>query len=157
MPTSPVLTSFLANRKWNQASVGVLDCTQCILDVIIQGELEREPGGQTSLPDNNLVLVYVNDINSFMTILIIIIFSFERNQINLDLLSNNANFLQISEICCIASVLNEFKMGHCRKNVFHPLFLICIAFSVNFSNCQFGFHVLEYYLAVTVHLNIQLT
>jgi hypothetical protein len=85
------------------------------LDVIIQGELEREPGGQTSLPDNNLDLVYVNDINSFMTKLIIIIFSFERNQINLDLLSNNANFLQISEICCIASVLNEFKMGHCSK------------------------------------------
>ena len=33
----------------------------------------------------------------------------------------------------------------------------CLAFSVNFSNCQFEFHVLEYYLAVTVHLNIQLT
>jgi hypothetical protein len=48
-----------------------------ILDVIIQCELGREPGGQTSLPDNNLVLVSVNDINSFMTILIIIIFSFE--------------------------------------------------------------------------------
>jgi hypothetical protein len=30
-------------------------------------------------------------------------------------------------------------------------------FSVNFSNCQFEFHVLEYYLVVTVHLNIQLT
>ena len=59
-----------------------------ILDVIIQCELGREPGGQTSLPDNNLVLVSVNDINSFMTILIIIIFSFESNQINLDLLSN---------------------------------------------------------------------
>jgi hypothetical protein len=43
--------------------------------VIIQCELGREPGGQTSLPDNNLVLVSVNDINSFMTILIIIIFS----------------------------------------------------------------------------------
>jgi hypothetical protein len=26
-----------------------------------------------------------------------------------------AKFLQISEICCIASVLNEFKMGHCSK------------------------------------------
>ena len=38
------------------------------LDVIIQCELEREPGGQTSLPDNNLVLVSVNDINSFMTV-----------------------------------------------------------------------------------------
>ena len=37
------------------------------LDVIIQCELGREPGGQTSLPDNNLVLVSVNDINSFMT------------------------------------------------------------------------------------------
>jgi hypothetical protein len=36
-----------------------------ILDVIIQCELGREPGGQTSLPDNNLVLVSVNDINSF--------------------------------------------------------------------------------------------
>jgi hypothetical protein len=48
-----------------------------ILDVIIQCELGREPGGHTSLPDNNLVLVSVNDINSFMTILIIIIFSFE--------------------------------------------------------------------------------
>ena len=86
-----------------------------ILDVIIQCELGREPGGQTSLPDNNLVLVSVNDINSFMTILIIIIFSFESNQINLGLLSNDAKFLQISEICCIASVLNEFKMGHCSK------------------------------------------
>jgi hypothetical protein len=32
-----------------------------------------------------------------------------------------------------------------------------IGFSVNFSNCQFGIHVLEYYLGVTVHLNIQLT
>jgi hypothetical protein len=58
------------------------------LDVIIQCELGREPGGQTSLPDNNLVLVSVNDINSFMTILIIIIFSFESNQTNLDLLTN---------------------------------------------------------------------
>jgi hypothetical protein len=46
---------------------------------------------------------------------IIIIFSFESNQINLDLLSNDAKFLKISEICCIASVLNEFKMGHCSK------------------------------------------
>jgi hypothetical protein len=82
-----------------------------ILDVIIQCELGREPGGQTSLPDNNLVLLSVNDINSF----IIIIFSFESNQINLDLLSNDAKYLQISEICCIASVLNEFKMGHCSK------------------------------------------
>jgi hypothetical protein len=41
-----------------------------ILDVIIQCELGRVPGGQTSLPDNNLLLVYVNDINSCMTILI---------------------------------------------------------------------------------------
>jgi hypothetical protein len=55
-----------------------------ILDVIIQCELGREPGGQTSITDNNLVLVSVNDINSFMTILIIIIFSLENNQINLD-------------------------------------------------------------------------
>ena len=69
------------------------------LDVVIQCELGREPGGQTSLSDNNLVLVSVNDINSFMTILIIIIFSFESNQIHLDLLSNVAKFLQISEIC----------------------------------------------------------
>jgi hypothetical protein len=50
-----------------------------------------------------------------MTILIIIIFPFESNQINLDLLSNDAKILKISEICCIASVLNEFKMGHCSK------------------------------------------
>jgi hypothetical protein len=35
--------------------------------------------------------------------------------------------------------------------------MTCLAFSVNFSNCQFGFHVLEYYMAVTVHLNTQLT
>ena len=73
-----------------------------ILDVIIQCELGREPGGQTSLLDNNLILVSVNDINSWMTILIIIIFSFEINQINLDLLSNVAKFLQIFEIFCIA-------------------------------------------------------
>ena len=39
-----------------------------ILDVIIQCELGREPRGQTSLPDNNLVLVFVNVINTFMTI-----------------------------------------------------------------------------------------
>jgi hypothetical protein len=50
-----------------------------------------------------------------MTILILIIFPFESNQINLDLLSNDATFLKISEICCIASVLNEFKIGHCSK------------------------------------------
>jgi hypothetical protein len=75
------------------------------LDVIIQCELGREPGGKASLPDNNLVLVSVNDINSFMTILIMIIFSFESNQINLDLLSNVAKCLQISEICCIAWAL----------------------------------------------------
>ena len=68
-----------------------------ILDVIIQCELGRELGGQTSLPDSNLVLVSVNDINSFMTILIIIIFSFENNKINLDLLSNDAKCLQISK------------------------------------------------------------
>ena len=74
-----------------------------ILDVLIQCQLGREPGGQTSLPENNLVPVSVNDIKSFMTILIIIIFSFESNQTNLDLLSNDAKFLQISEICCIAS------------------------------------------------------
>jgi hypothetical protein len=50
-----------------------------------------------------------------MTILIIYTFSLENNQINLDLLANDANFLQIFEICCITSVLNEFKMGHCSK------------------------------------------
>ena len=38
-----------------------------------------------------------------------IIFSFESNQINLDLLSNDAKFLQISEICCIASVLYTYQ------------------------------------------------
>ena len=32
-----------------------------------------------------------------------------------------------------------------------------LAFSVNFPNCQFEFPVLEYYLAVRVHLNIWLT
>ena len=32
-----------------------------------------------------------------------------------------------------------------------------LAFSVNFSNCQFGFPVLEYYLVVKVHLHIWLT
>ena len=103
------------------------------LDVIIQCELGREPGGQTSLPDNNLVLVSVNDINSFMTILIIIVFSFESNQINLDLLSNVAKVLQISEICCIASGLNEFKWDTAVKNVFHPLFLICIVYKFDHS------------------------
>ena len=79
-----------------------------ILDVIMQCELGREPGGQTSLPDNNSVLVSVNDINSFMTILIIIIFSFESNQINLDLLSNDAKFLQISEIVILFYLLKVY-------------------------------------------------
>jgi hypothetical protein len=32
-----------------------------------------------------------------------------------------------------------------------------LAFSVNFSNCQFGFPILEYYLVVKVHLHIWLT
>ena len=32
-----------------------------------------------------------------------------------------------------------------------------LAFSFNFSNCQFGFPVLEYYLVVKVHLHIWLT
>jgi hypothetical protein len=32
-----------------------------------------------------------------------------------------------------------------------------LAFSVNFSNCQFGFPVLEYYLIAKVHLHICLT
>jgi hypothetical protein len=43
-------------------------CTT-ILDVIIQCELGRELGGQTSLPDNNLVLVSVNNRgwNTFFT------------------------------------------------------------------------------------------
>ena len=44
------------------------------------------------LPVNNLVLVSVNDIDSFMTILILTVFSFESNKINLDLLSNDAQF-----------------------------------------------------------------
>jgi hypothetical protein len=30
VPTSRVLTSILANRKWNQTTVAVLDCTQWI-------------------------------------------------------------------------------------------------------------------------------
>ena len=103
-------------------------CTT-ILDVIIQCELGRELGGQTSLLGNNLVPVSVNDINSCMTILIIIIFSFESNQINLDLLSNDAKFLQISEICCIDSVLlMNLKWDTAVKNVLHPLFLICIVY-----------------------------
>jgi hypothetical protein len=55
-----------------------------ILDVIIQCELGREPGGQTSLPDSKLVLVSVNDINSFMTILI---------ESYLDLDNSNRNIL----------------------------------------------------------------
>ena len=37
-----------------------------------------------------------------------------------------------------------------------PNYIDCLAFFVNFSNCQFGFHVLKYYLAVKVHLNIRL-
>jgi hypothetical protein len=44
-----------------------------ILDVIIQCELGRVPGGQTSLPDNNLLLVYVNDINPLWSSTIIIL------------------------------------------------------------------------------------
>ena len=32
-----------------------------------------------------------------------------------------------------------------------------LVLSVNFSNCQFGFPVLEYYLVVKVHLYIWLT
>jgi hypothetical protein len=32
-----------------------------------------------------------------------------------------------------------------------------LAFSVNFSNCQFAFPALEYYLVVKVHLHIWLT
>jgi hypothetical protein len=69
--------------------------------------LEIEKG--TSLPDNNLVLVSVNDINSFMTILIIIIFSFESNQINLDLLSNVAKFCityKFKKIIIIIIIIN---------------------------------------------------
>jgi hypothetical protein len=42
----------IRNRGWNTFFTAV----------IIQCELGREPGGQTSLPDNNLVLVSVNDI-----------------------------------------------------------------------------------------------
>jgi hypothetical protein len=75
----------------------------------------RNRGWNTFFTQCSVVLVSVNGINSFMTILIIIIFSFESNQINLDLLSNDAKFLQISEICCIASALNEFKMRHCSR------------------------------------------
>ena len=30
VPTSRVLTSILANRKWNQTTVTILDCTQCL-------------------------------------------------------------------------------------------------------------------------------
>jgi hypothetical protein len=36
-------------------------------------------------------------------------------------------------------------------------YIDCLAFSVHFSNCQFGFPVLEYYLVVKVHLHIWLT
>jgi hypothetical protein len=61
---------FYINPLWSSTIHNIYHTT--ILDVIIQCELGREPGGQTSLPDNNLVLVSVNDINSFMTILIII-------------------------------------------------------------------------------------
>lgn len=35
----------------------------------------EEPGSQTPLPDNNLVLASVNDTNSFMTTLCILIIS----------------------------------------------------------------------------------
>jgi hypothetical protein len=35
------------------------------------------------------------------------------------------------------------------------IILTRFAFSVNFSNCQFGFHVLEYYLAVKIHIKIR--
>jgi hypothetical protein len=75
------------------------------LDVIIQCELGREPGGQTSLPDNNLVLVSVNDINSFMTILIIIIFSFESNQTNLDLWIHLFDEGYIYRLICISCIV----------------------------------------------------
>jgi hypothetical protein len=34
----------------------------------------------------------------------------------------------------------------------HENYIDRLAFSVNFSNCQFGFPVLEYYLVVKVHL-----
>ena len=68
------------------------------LDVIMQCELGREAGGQTSLPDTNLVLVSVNDINSFMTILIIIIFSFENNQINTYRYMHNIYYTTILDV-----------------------------------------------------------
>jgi hypothetical protein len=101
-----------------------------ILDVMIQCELGREPGGQTSLPDNNLVLVSVNDINSFMTILIIIIFSFESNQINLDLLSNDAK---------IRDLLHSFSSNF--------LFLPC--------NCLLH-HVEDYAMTFGLHILVEL-
>jgi hypothetical protein len=78
---------------------------------MIQCELGREPGGQTSLPDNNLVLVSVNDINSFMTILIIIIFSFESNQINLDLLSNEAKIRDL--LHSFSSNFGKWRLQDC--------------------------------------------
>jgi hypothetical protein len=68
------------------------------LDVIIQCELGRGPRGQTLPPDNNLVLVSVNDINSFMTILIIIIFSFENNQINTYRYMHNIYYTTILDV-----------------------------------------------------------
>jgi hypothetical protein len=63
-----------------------------------QCELGRGPRGQTLPPDNNLVLVSVNDINSFMTILIIIIFSFENNQINTYRYMHNIYYTTILDV-----------------------------------------------------------
>jgi hypothetical protein len=41
----------------------------------------------------------------------------------------DAKFLQISEICCIDSVLlMNLKWDTAVRNVFHPLFLICIVY-----------------------------
>jgi hypothetical protein len=60
--------------------------------------------------------------------------------------------------CNIFATESSFNWKLCYTNlVIEPSqdnYIDCLAFSVKFSNCQFGFHILEYYLAVTVHLNI---
>jgi hypothetical protein len=40
------------------------------------------------------------------------------------------------------------KWVHIILNFVKSCYIDCSAFSVNFSTCQFGFHVLEYYLVV---------
>jgi hypothetical protein len=52
-----------------------------ILDVIIQCELGREPGGQTSLPDNNLVLLSVNDTSANLWVWCIYIFLYKSSEV----------------------------------------------------------------------------